>query len=70
MVSGRRYTGTLWGRQVEVRYTPTQSISPALFEAYVSVDTRTRTAFGQQRPLLDCRDIHGYDKQAVYKSSD
>jgi hypothetical protein len=55
---GRRYSGTLDGRDVEVRYQPAYALQPAHLDVTVVAQPGQRLAAsaGPQRPLLDCRD--------------
>lgn len=53
---GRQYQGLIQGRQVDVHFTPSQGLQPALLNIYVAADLDTRVAIGEQKPLLDCTD--------------
>jgi hypothetical protein len=53
---GRRYRGTVQGRQVEVTFLPSQGISAAQLNVYVSASLGTRVAIASGKPLLDCGD--------------
>ena len=58
---GRRYRGSIEGREVEVTYLPGYGFSRPLLNVYVSADTGTRVAIGPSRPLLDCRECARLD---------
>jgi hypothetical protein len=60
---GRRYSGTLDGRGVEVRYRPAYALQPARLDVTVDAQPGQRLAAsaGPQRPLLDCRDCPRLD---------
>jgi hypothetical protein len=53
---GRRYRGMLQGREVEVTFLPSQGISAAQLNVYVSTSLGTRVAIARGKPLLDCSD--------------
>jgi hypothetical protein len=58
---GRQYQGLVQGRQVDVHFTPSQRLQPALLNIYVAADLDTRVAIGEQKPLLDCTDCPRVD---------
>jgi hypothetical protein len=58
---GRRYTGMLEGRAIEVRYWAGQALYAARLDIAVEAEPGTRMALGWQRPLLDCRDCPRLD---------
>ena len=58
---GRRYTGELEGRAIEVRYLAAQALYAARLDVTVEAGPGTRMAVGRQRPLLDCRDCPRLD---------
>jgi len=60
---GRRYSGTLDGRGVELRYRPAYALQPARLDVTVDAQPGQRLAAsaGPQRPLLDCRDCPRLD---------
>jgi hypothetical protein len=58
---GRRYTGELEGRSVEVCYSPAYALNAARVDVYVEAKLGARMAVGRQRPLLDCRDCPRLD---------
>ena len=53
---GRRYRGVIQGRQVEVAFLPSQGVSAAQLNVYVSAGLGTRVAIARGKPLLDCGD--------------
>lgn len=56
LVFGRRYRGTIEGREVAVRFVPGYGIRPAQLNVHVGATPGVRMAIGRQRPLLGCRD--------------
>lgn len=53
---GQRYRGTVQGRGVEVTFLPSQGVSAAQLNVYVSASLGTRVAIARGKPLLDCGD--------------
>jgi hypothetical protein len=53
---GRRYRGVIHGREVEVTFLPSQGVSAAQLNVYVSASLSTRVAIARGKPLLDCGD--------------
>jgi hypothetical protein len=53
---GRRYRGVIRGREVEVTFLPSQGVSAAQLNVYVSASLGTRVAIARGKPLLDCGD--------------
>ena len=56
LVFGRQYRGVIDGREVEVRFVPSQGARSAQLDTHVGAKLGARMAVGQQRPLLYCRD--------------
>lgn len=52
---GRRYTGLVEGRQVEVRYLPSYALHATRLDVTVDAELGMRMAVSTERPLLDCR---------------
>jgi hypothetical protein len=53
---GRRYRGVIQGREVQVTFLPSQGVSAAQLNVYVSASLGTRVAIARGKPLLDCGD--------------
>jgi hypothetical protein len=53
---GRRCRGVIRGREVEVTFLPSQGVSAAQLNVYVSASLGTRVAIARGKPLLDCSD--------------
>jgi hypothetical protein len=53
---GRRYRGVIQEREVEVTFLPSQGVSAAQLNVYVSASLGTRVAIAKGKPLLDCGD--------------
>jgi hypothetical protein len=53
---GQRYRGVIQGREVEVTFLPSQGVSAAQLNAYVSASLGTQVAIARRKPLLDCGD--------------
>jgi len=79
---GRRYRGVIQGREVEVTFLPSQGVSAAQLNVYVSTSLGTRVAIARGKPLLDCGDcprvnveelllggfqVYSHDKECVRK---
>jgi hypothetical protein len=79
---GRRYRGVIRGREVEVTFVPSQGVSAAQLNVYVSTSLGTRVAIARRKPLLDCGDcprvnveefpvdsfqVYSHDKEYVRK---
>jgi hypothetical protein len=58
---GRRYTGQVGARQVQVAFTPPSGLQRAFLTIHVSADSDVRLAVGPRRPLLDCRECARID---------
>jgi hypothetical protein len=58
---GRRYTGSIDGRSVEVRYLPAIALGVARLGLLVEAQPDTRMVVSRERPLLDCRDCRQVD---------
>ena len=56
LVFGRQYSGIVEGREVGVRFVPSQGVRPEQLNIHVSAKLGARMAVGRRRPLLDCRD--------------
>ena len=55
LIFGRRYHGSIRGRQVDTDFLPPRGFSPGIINIYVRADLGARIAIGQRKPLLDCR---------------
>jgi hypothetical protein len=79
---GRRYRGVIQGREVEITFLPSQGVSAAQLNVYVSTSLGTRVAIARGKPLLDCGDcprvnveelplggfqVYSHDKECVRK---
>ena len=56
LMFGRQCRGKVEGREVEVRFVPSQGVWPAHLSLRVSAKLGSRMAIGQRRPQLDCRE--------------
>ena len=56
LLFGRRCRGAIQGRHVEVTFVPSQGVSAAQINVYVSTSLGTRVAIARRKPLLDCGD--------------
>ena len=54
MAFGRRYSGSIDGREVELLYIPSRWMGPAQLDIHVQAELGTGVAIGRDRPLLDC----------------